>query len=69
MVGAEFATTSWSQVLTAVAGSGTDARRAMAGLCEAYWYPLYAYIRRQGHNPEEARDLLVGLRCLYQSEC
>jgi RNA polymerase sigma-70 factor (ECF subfamily) len=29
----------------------------MAELCEAYWYPLYAYVRRQGHAPEEARDL------------
>lgn len=57
MVGVGFTTTSWSQVLTAVEGSGAEARRAMAELCEAYWYPLYAYIRRHGHDPEEARDL------------
>jgi RNA polymerase sigma-70 factor (ECF subfamily) len=38
----------------------TDApqsRESLAELCEAYWYPLYAYIRRRGHDPEQARDL------------
>jgi RNA polymerase sigma-70 factor (ECF subfamily) len=32
----------------------------MASLCEAYWYPLYAYIRRQGNDPDSARDLTQG---------
>ena len=59
-MGAGFATTSWSQVLTARDGSGTDAGKAMASLCEAYWYPLYAYIRRQGNDPDSARDLTQG---------
>jgi RNA polymerase sigma-70 factor (ECF subfamily) len=31
--------------------------RALEILCQAYWYPLYAYIRRSGHGPEEAKDL------------
>src|SRR5207253_3905877 len=35
----------------------TEARAALAELCESYWYPLYAFIRRQGHSMEDARDL------------
>jgi len=52
----EFATTRWSVVLGA-RGSSPDARRAMAVLCQGYWYPLYAYVRRQGHPPHDAQDL------------
>jgi RNA polymerase sigma-70 factor (ECF subfamily) len=33
------------------------AREALADLCGAYWYPLYAYVRRRGHAPEQAQDL------------
>jgi RNA polymerase sigma factor (sigma-70 family) len=33
------------------------ARESLAALCDAYWYPLYAYIRRRGYDPEKARDL------------
>jgi len=29
----------------------------LAKLCQAYWYPLYAYVRRRGHSPEDAQDL------------
>ncbi len=36
------------------------ARTALAALCEAYWYPLYAYIRRRGATAEDARDLTQG---------
>ena len=54
---AEFATTSWSQVLAARAGSSTESRRALEALCATYWYPLYAYVRRQGHDSDESRDL------------
>ena len=35
----------------------TEARTALAELCRAYWYPLYAFIRRRGHDPEAAQDL------------
>ena len=43
------------------AGSGApDARAALEELCRSYWYPLYAYVRRRGHGPEEARDLVQG---------
>ena len=33
---------------------------ALAELCGIYWYPLYAYVRRRGHAPEEAQDLTQG---------
>lgn len=37
--------------------ASTEARVALATLCEAYWYPLYAYVRRQGFTVEAAQDL------------
>ena len=52
-----FATTQWNVVLTARDGNNTQARRALEALCESYWYPLYAYIRRRGHSADEAADL------------
>ena len=42
----EFATTHWSMVLAAGDRGRPDASRALAQLCETYWYPLYAYVRR-----------------------
>jgi len=56
-MGSGFATTQWSQVLAARDGSESEVRTALAVLFEAYWYPLYAYVRRQGNSPEEAADL------------
>jgi RNA polymerase sigma factor (sigma-70 family) len=53
-----FATTRWSLVLRAGAGvSVPGADEALASLCETYWYPLYAYLRSQGRNADEAQDL------------
>jgi RNA polymerase sigma-70 factor (ECF subfamily) len=54
-----FATTRWSLVVSA-AGRADDAtaRGALASLCQAYWYPLYAYLRRQGTPAAEAEDLV-----------
>jgi RNA polymerase sigma factor (sigma-70 family) len=51
------ATTQWSQVLAARDGSETEARAALESLCRTYWQPIYAYVRHQGADPEEARDL------------
>lgn len=51
-----FATTRWTVVMQA----GTDspqAHQALETLCRNYWYPLYAYVRRQGHNAHDAQDL------------
>ena len=43
------------------AGAGDSAARsALAKLCETYWYPLYAYVRRGGATPDDARDLTQG---------
>lgn len=54
---AHFPTTRWSLVLQAGSPHAPLARESLAELCGAYWYPLYAYIRRRGHDPEQARDL------------
>ena len=56
-----FPTTHWSQVITAGDPDAPRAREALAALCNAYWYPLYAFIRRQGHTPEQAQDLTQDL--------
>jgi RNA polymerase sigma-70 factor (ECF subfamily) len=53
-----FATTSWSHILAARGTSSSpEARQALEALCQAYWYPLYAFVRRQGFAAEESRDL------------
>jgi RNA polymerase sigma-70 factor (ECF subfamily) len=57
---ASFPTTRWSQVVAAGDRAEPEAREALAGLCAAYWYPLYAFVRRKGHSPDEAADLVQG---------
>jgi RNA polymerase sigma factor (sigma-70 family) len=52
-----FATTHWSVVLSAAQINSSHASQALDKLCRSYWSPLYSYIRRQGHGPEEAQDL------------
>ena len=52
-----FVTTHWSRVLAAGRNDTPHARRALAELCECYWYPLYAYVRQRGHSPHDAEDL------------
>lgn len=54
-----FDTTRWSLV-AAAAKPSSESNTALAELCQAYWYPLYAFIRRRGHNAEEACDLTQG---------
>src|SRR3954464_1058920 len=54
---AHFPTTRWSLVLLAGDPAAPLARESLAELCGAHWDPLYAYIRRRGHGPEQARDL------------
>lgn len=53
---AEFTTTSWSVVVAAGQGDGAAAQRAWERLAGVYWYPLYAFARRSGSEPEEAKD-------------
>ncbi|NQU09379.1 sigma-70 family RNA polymerase sigma factor [bacterium] len=55
-----FATTHWTIVLTAGRRDTSRARDALAQLCQTYWYPLYAYVRRRGYSPQDAEDLTQG---------
>jgi len=52
-----FATTRWSIVRAAQAKAAPEAHTALSALCTAYWYPLYAYVRRHGHDATAAQDL------------
>lgn len=52
-----FVTTEWSVVLAAAATDRLSARSSLERLCATYWYPLYAFVRRQGNAPEAAEDL------------
>lgn len=53
----DFATTRWSLIAAVGETSTAESRDALASLCETYWYPLYAYVRRKGRQPAEAQDL------------
>src|SRR5262245_8385697 len=52
-----FASTHWSVVLAAQNGEAPGASEAFEQLCRTYWPPLYAFIRRQGYDEAEAKDL------------
>ena len=52
-----FDTTHWSLVVRAGNGSTLEARDSLTVLCENYWFPLYAFVRRSGYSEEDARDL------------
>jgi len=52
-----FPTTHWSVVVQAGGNLGGEAARALERLCQCYWYPLYAYVRRKGYSPADAEDL------------
>ncbi len=59
-IAADFATTNWSVVLAAGTEDLDRRQAALAQLCEAYWMPLYAFVRRRGHAPDVAADLTQG---------
>jgi RNA polymerase sigma-70 factor (ECF subfamily) len=52
-----FRTTRWSVVFHARQLNSAEASAALEQLCRTYWYPLYAFVRRQGHDPHDAQDL------------
>ena len=52
-----FATTHWSVVLAAGRADSPAAAQALEQLCRTYWYPLYVFVRRQGHEAHDAEDL------------
>src|SRR6478752_5067731 len=53
----EFPQTRWTVVVAAGNPHQQEARSALASLCENYWYPLYAYLRRRGYRADQAQDL------------
>jgi RNA polymerase sigma-70 factor (ECF subfamily) len=53
----QFPTTRWTLVVAAGNPHRKEARSALVYLCENYWYPLYAYLRRRGYSAHEAQDL------------
>ena len=55
-----FPDTPWSTVRRAAVGGSLESSIALARLCEAYWYPLYHYLRRSGHSRDAAGDLVQG---------
>src|SRR5687767_9369638 len=58
-----FPSTHWSVVLSAGNDASQTSGAARERLCRAYWYPLYAYVRRIGRTPEDAEDLVQGFFC------
>jgi RNA polymerase sigma-70 factor (ECF subfamily) len=53
----QFPTTRWTLVVAAGDLHRKDARSALVSLCENYWYPLYAYLRRRSYPADQAQDL------------
>ena len=64
-----FVTTHWSVVLSAGRTETPRARHALERLCQTYWYPLYAYVRRRGYSAHDAQDLTQGFfACLLERQ-
>jgi DNA-directed RNA polymerase specialized sigma24 family protein len=56
--GASFQTTHWTLVLRAGQTESTkSAQQALSDFCEAYWPPLYAFLRHRGYPSADAQDL------------
>lgn len=53
----DFSATRWTIVIGAADTRSPSAREALEQLCRTYWMPLYAYVRRHGHSPQDAEDL------------
>jgi RNA polymerase sigma factor (sigma-70 family) len=56
----QFRTTCWSAVLLSAQSEAMGSAIAREELCRLYWYPLYAFVRRRGNRPEDAKDLTQG---------
>jgi RNA polymerase sigma factor (sigma-70 family) len=57
---ARFPTTCWSRVVAAADGEAPESREALTELFRSYWFPLYAFIRRKGNDPDKSLDLTQG---------
>src|SRR6202142_3949432 len=58
-----FPQTRWSLILAATRKGAPESAAALAAICRAYWYPLYAYVRRCGQSPHDAQDLTQEFFC------
>src|SRR5581483_877268 len=58
-----FPNTRWSVVLAARQRPSPESAAALETICQAYWYPLYAYVRRCGQSPHDAQDLTQEFFC------
>ena len=58
-----FPLTRWSLVLAATQKDVPESAAALEAICRAYWYPLYAYVRRCGQSPHDAQDLTQEFFC------
>jgi RNA polymerase sigma factor (sigma-70 family) len=58
-----FPNTRWSVVLAARQRSSPESGAALEAICRAYWYPLYAYVRRCGQSPHDAQDITQEFFC------
>ena len=56
----EFRTTHWSVIVSSREQDSDVRQKSLGELCETYWYPLFAYLRRNGHSPEETADYVQG---------
>jgi RNA polymerase sigma-70 factor (ECF subfamily) len=56
----QFATTHWSVVLAAGKSSSAQQKKALETLCQSYWFPLYAFLRRRGYDSHQAEDYTQG---------
>src|SRR5258706_16445744 len=62
---AQFRTTHWSVVLLAGGNPTAESAASLEKLCRTYWYPLYAFVRRQGYDAHEAQDLTQEFFCRF----
>lgn len=56
----QFTNTNWSEVIAAGDAGSPTSKTALESLCRAYWYPLYAYVRRKGYATPDAEDMTQG---------
>jgi RNA polymerase sigma factor (sigma-70 family) len=59
-IAGRFRTTHWSAVLLSAQSQAPGSQAALAELCRIYWYPIYAFVRRRGHDVDQAQDLTQG---------
>ena len=55
-----FPKTRWTMIVAAARPNDPECKQALAALCEGYWYPVYAFIRRKGHDADSAADFAQG---------